>query len=1085
MKYILFLCICLLLAACSKKSGQGQAAAENSSESSIPISRVDITIVQSPLKQTLAESTSDVRWIRYKITDSQARTVALSVQYSLNGSTFMTATPKNIAGHDGIENIATSSSGVVHYFAWDMFTDLGSTNRENVTLRMEAVIDATTHGQISDVTGYDFLDRKTRIHRVEKYLVFYGILNSSTIAAIKSGGYQMLIIDLNPDSSYLHTYDNLEELKKGSSLTDASDDLMILGYIAATEDPRTKLLTDVQALAIPAANSGDPHFKFKDGGGANSGPSRDPRGATAAGNQTTLASITDYDGIQEGLGYKTYYLYDNYTNLGATANPPHAYPITANRADRNAQWGGFFVNPGDPNWFSDYKQTTLAEHDTANNVYGVAGLDEIYSYFTGNGFHLDGFYVDVLDTVSPNGWSNAAADNPVQFEWCAKGTMLNYFGSGGIRGNYPSAMVIANRGLFFYYPELYGHYGLQIGQYLDGILFESFYSDNSNAALANQTYADGNKWQGMPLVMAESQRHGFKVFSLGYVNGGSATPAGPNYKNHELLLGPFDYDRYENSGPASLQSDWDIFKLEFAEIRQAGFGHYVSTIYLDTVNSFVTDALAVLYPAIAAPSFNTTAYWHKSDDSEAPYMNRAGLQYVLAGDGQVTVFWDVATGPKAPVTYQLIYGTESTLTSGTTTVNLNHTNLGNDSYNHILGGNTQKGFMSFPFAYTVSGLTNGTLYYFAVRAKGSDGQLDSNQSAGMVILRGTPNATPSASFNNMEITGEDASWAGLVSNYSGFYNPAADIPDPNTATLFNNIKISNSDHYLFIHLTTQNALTLDNDFFVFIDTDGNLTNGYAYKGIGAEFMLQAGSLYQNTAPGWNWNGLGAIQSWQAGNQKTTILALDRVKLGNPSNLSLLISHAGVDQYGIDTSQMYHESVPRASKLDYTFATYTEGQRTPTVDGTVEASWASSKGYLLDPASDSACSSDFATLNMMNDGTWLYLLVQGSIKAAIDNDFFLFIDEDNNQASGYDAATYGAEFMIQGTTLYQYTGSGADWSWNALDSSNRQISSNGSSTIEIAVKFSAISAVAGNTVAARVVCSNGSSDYMDRYSFASE
>jgi len=1075
--------VLLLHSACSKKSVQAAIAALSLPAS--PISRVEITITQSPIKQTLAESTSDVRWIRYQIIDAQSRALALSVQYSLDGTTFLTATPKIITGHDGMANLTSSPTGVTHYFAWNMFADLGSTNRENVTVRMEAVIDATTHGQISDVTRYDFLDRKTRIHRMDKYLVFYGILDSAAIAAIKAGGYNMLIIDLNPDPTYFHTFENLQAIKKGTNSTDASDDIMILGYVAATEDPRTKLLTDVEALAIPAANPGSAHYKFKDGAGATSGPSRDPRGATAAGNQTTLATISDYDGLQEGFGYKTYYLYDNFTNLGATANPPHAYPITANRPDRNAQWGGFFVNPGDPNWFADYRQTTLAEHDTPNNVYGVAGFDEIYSYFTGNGFHLDGFYVDVLDTLSPNGWSNAASGNPVQFEWCTKGTMLNYFGSGGIRGAYPSAMVIANRGLFFHYPELSGHFGLQIGQYLDGALFESFYTDNSNTSLANQIYADGNKWQSMPLIMAESQRHGFKVFSLGYVNGGSATPAGPNYKNHELLSGPFNYDRYENSGPASLQDDWDVFKLEFAEVKKAGYAHYVSTIYLDTINSFTTDALAALYPAVAAPSFNTTAYWHKSNASQAPYMNRAGLQYAKAGNGLVTVYWDVATGPKAPVTYQIIYGTDSNLTSGTTTVNLGYTNLGNDSYNHVLGGNTQKGFMSFPFSHIITGLSNGSTYYFAVRAKGSDGQLDSDQSGGLVILPATPQPPPTAAFHNIEMPGEDLLWATLVPNYSGHYNPAADIPAPNTAALFNDVKLATSDRYLFIHLTTQNALTINNDFFIFIDTDGNLTNGYVYKGVGADFMLQSGSLYQNTAPGWNWNGLGTVESWQPADKKTTILALDRDKLGRPGALSLLISKAGVDQYGLDTSQMYHEPIPRASKLDYSFASYTGGQRTPTVDGTVEASWKTSKGYLLDSSSDSLCSSNFETLNITNDSTWVYLLVQGSIKATIDNDFFVFIDEDNNQNSGYDSSTYGAEYMLQGTTLYQYTGTGADWSWSALDNSNRQISSNGSSTVELGIKFSAISAVAGNTVAVRVVCSNGNSDYMARYSFTSE
>jgi hypothetical protein len=44
---------------------------------------------------------------------------------------------------------------------------------------------------------------------------------------------------------------------------------------------------------------------------------------------------------------------------------------------------------------------------------------------------------------------------------------------------------------------------------------------------------------------------------------------------------------------------------------------------------------------------------------------------------------------------------------------------------------------------------------------------------------------------------------------------------------------------------------------------------------------------------------------------------------------------------------------------------------------------------------------------------------------------LYLDTDRNSATGYGFTLLGADFLLQGKSLYQYTGSGSDWSWKYL------------------------------------------------------
>jgi len=55
---------------------------------------------------------------------------------------------------------------------------------------------------------------------------------------------------------------------------------------------------------------------------------------------------------------------------------------------------------------------------------------------------------------------------------------------------------------------------------------------------------------------------------------------------------------------------------------------------------------------------------------------------------------------------------------------------------------------------------------------------------------------------------------------------------------------------------------------------------------------------------------------------------------------------------------------------------------------------------------------------------------------------VFIDTDTNASTGFAVSpAMGASYMVQGNSLYQYTGSGSDWSWTYLASASQSSTSN--------------------------------------------
>lgn len=98
-------------------------------------------------------------------------------------------------------------------------------------------------------------------------------------------------------------------------------------------------------------------------------------------------------------------------------------------------------------------------------------------------------------------------------------------------------------------------------------------------------------------------------------------------------------------------------------------------------------------------------------------------------------------------------------------------------------------------------------------------------------------------------------------------------------------------------------------------------------------------------------------------------------------------------------------------------------------------WSGLTGFITDPNEGSTI--DWHQITIANDSTNYYFrYVMNDSPALIDGNFRIFFDTDQNRSTGYIGGasefSVGAEFMIEGATLYQFTGGTQDaWSWNWL------------------------------------------------------
>lgn len=551
------------------------------------------------------------------------------------------------------------------------FTVLWNKEKDAIKADRSVELRLTTTDKDGHTTSFDlnqlrFESREVIRNNIENYLIYYGTWTDSLIDQARQK-YQLVILDTR--SGILPK--QIAKIRAGKDPHDASDDVLVLGYVSIGEDLRTAgmSLEDMKK---------DSRFVL-DG----SGPSTDPRSGAPFPKGSAIPKNLDLKGKPTNGGFAPFYLNDNFVTFGTIGK--------AGTPDFNTNFKAAFVNPGHPEWFKALVDMKLQTDK-------VSGIKELLSVDSSQGYGCDGLFLDTLDTAAPNSFTNASSSNQGQFEWVAPG-MKQLIAN--IRQAYPNQFLLANRGLFFYNPDLPA-YAFTLRGLVDFVLFESYRLDSSSTQWFNEATFNDNKYNYAQKVLAEADRaDGFRVLSLGYAEG----------PNGDLMKRALNGEQNDAS------------KILIADIQEAndlGMVHYISNAQVAAINSYVIDHQDGITKQLIWGSTETPPFGKPYTES------RVGIQNVDIREKNVFVQWDVAHFQARPISYKLYikegqdFDFKQDMKNQATQIIPLHLDLPSNYAG--LGDRSKR----YPYEDKVEGLTSGKTYYFLIRAQNAADQFDDN-----------------------------------------------------------------------------------------------------------------------------------------------------------------------------------------------------------------------------------------------------------------------------------------------------------------------------------------------------------------------
>lgn len=521
---------------------------------------------------------------------------------------------------------------------------------------------------------------RQKVRAADSYAIYYGALDATSIQALK----QHSLVIVHPHNGNIYQ-SQIRDIQQGLDPATSSDNVVVLCYISIGEDSRTFNLTDAQLRA-------DSRFI-----GDGTGPSIDPRGAGLGSR--SLVGLSPL-GTPTNGGFASYYLNDNASyNASAPRNVP----------DQNPNFLTRYVNAGDPAWYD------ILSNELADNPVPVGypknphGLKEMLTTTYGRGLGCDGVFLDTIDTAAPNFYAPTISNS----EWTANGysDFIRH-----LRSDYPDKVILQNRGIFYFDPRL-PHYEVSARGAIDLFFFESYrLNSNSNQTFDPYFFPD-NKHNFAPKLMAEANRgDGFKVISLGYVDGWGG--AKPGIDKLALTGG-------STTGVSELQSDID-------EALAVGFRHYLTDASITLINPFVklhANLIDVMPPQWSSTYNVNTPSWPTPAGAPVP---RTGIQAVSVSNSNLTIAWDVAMDMNR-VSYALYYQktpfdfiADPNLTAATRVV---LTPTAGTGYAQAWKSSNPNAVLqsTYPNQQVITGLAGGGIYYFLIRAFDSVGNEEKNQ----------------------------------------------------------------------------------------------------------------------------------------------------------------------------------------------------------------------------------------------------------------------------------------------------------------------------------------------------------------------
>lgn len=600
--------------------------------------------------------------ITFDYTSAKPGKLKVELKYKVTGAaSFQKATLDKTA-------LTASAAGQQTYRAvWNKAADKVAEG-ESVDLSL-TVTDATGKGATAQLRNYKTQPKTALRNQIDNYMIYYGKWSDAMVEQVKRR-YDMVILNTNGI-----TPRQAARLRAGANPADASDDVLVLGYISVGEDERTHGMT-------PEQMKKDKRFVL-DG----SGPAVDPRAGAPYPDGAAIPADLNQNGKMTYGGFAPFYLNDDfYANKTGKKNVP----------DFNRNYNGAFVNPGHPAWYRTLSDMTIRKDK-------VSGIREIVTHTYGAAYGLDGLFLDTLDTAAPNSWTSPKDINQSEFEWTAPGTQTFLR---KLSNEYPSSLIVGNRALFFYTPDL-PMYRYTLRPYVDFVLFESYRMDSNSARYFNQQVFNDNKYNYAQKLLAEADRpDGFRVLSLGYAEG----PDGA--KLMQMLSG--------KAAPSKMMLD------EIDETAaQMGMVHYMTNQAVSNVNTFVIDHMPKAAKVPVWGSTKPPSVWGE------PYeMPRIGLQSAAVQNGTLTVRWDVAHAAARPIRYSL-YVKEGQPFDYSADLKTQSTlyvdSLPLDEPEDYK--TTTDAAQRFPYKASIRGIETGKTYYVLIRASDAKGHYEENEHA--------------------------------------------------------------------------------------------------------------------------------------------------------------------------------------------------------------------------------------------------------------------------------------------------------------------------------------------------------------------
>ena len=299
--------------------------------------------------------------------------------------------------------------------------------------------------------------------------------------------------------------------------------------------------------------------------------------------------------------------------------------------------------------------------------------------------------------------------------------------------------------------------------------------------------------------------------------------------------------------------------------------------------------------------------------------------------------------------------------------------------------------------------------------------------------------TPVSNVDVLTVDGDLSDWSGLQS----FGIDGNDVTLANSEADILEGWMAHNGVYLYVAYLNDGDIntTTTWPWQVFLDTDKNGTSGYqAGNDVGAEFMLQGSGLYQYIGAGtdWSWQyvpGASGVINGAVGEYQIELSAL-----GNPGSLhAIFITRNGI--FTGDYSETGLDRYPNSGVGHFTYDLGGSNSNLVTAGSmSMDANYTDwinvqSFGRDGDDISVAGAQADWIETRVAHDVDNIYFFYEndGAINTATWWPWQIYIDTDNNPDTGFQVTGgVGAEFVIEGSTLQQYTGTGSDWSWSSVD-----------------------------------------------------